>query len=71
MNNIKSLFQVKMHTYRRHIIKSLGQEPEHFRRCGEIVNNAKVKKITRPLHGFFLDELVESVENDLGLPVIY
>ena len=65
LSNIKSLFQIKRHTYRNHIVKALGREPEHFKRCGEIVNNAKVKKITRPLHGFFLDELVESVENDL------
>ncbi len=71
LSNIKSMFQVKRHTYRKHIIKPLGREPEHFKKCGEIVNNARVKKITRPLHGFFLDELVESVENDLGLPVIY
>ena len=66
LSNIKSLFQVKRHTYRRHIIKSLGREPEHFKRCGEIVNNAEVRKITRPSHGFFLDELVVSVEHDLG-----
>ncbi|MBM2833340.1 MAG: hypothetical protein HW406_501 [Candidatus Brocadiaceae bacterium] len=48
------------------MIKPLGREPDHFKRCGEIVNNAEVKKITRPSHGFFLDELVEIVENDLG-----
>ena len=48
------------------MIKPLGREPEHFKRCGKIVNDAEVKKITMPSHGFFLDELVESVENDLG-----
>src|SRR4030067_3144573 len=30
-----------------------------------IIYSVKVKKITRPSHGFFLDELVESVENEL------
>lgn len=59
LSNIKGLFQVKRHNYRRYMIKPLGREPEHFKRCGEIVNNAKVKKLTRSSHGFFLDELVK------------
>ena len=66
LSNIEGLFQVKRHTYRKYMIKQLGCEPEHFKRCGKIVNNAEVKKITRPSHGFFLDELVERVENGLG-----
>lgn len=32
LSNIKSLFQVKQHTYRKHMIKTLGCEPAHFKR---------------------------------------
>jgi len=66
LSKIESLFLVKRHTYRKYMIKKLGREPGHFKRCGKIVNDAEVKRVTRPTHGFFLDELVESVENDLG-----
>lgn len=64
-SNIDGLFLVKRHTYRNYMIKKLGREPHHFKRCGKIVNDVEVRKITRPSNGFFLDELVESVENDL------
>ncbi|MBI5309122.1 MAG: hypothetical protein HZB37_12540 [Planctomycetes bacterium] len=60
LSNIEGLFQVKRHTYRKHMIKPLGREPELFKRCGEIVNNAKVKKITRPSHGFSLTNLLKA-----------
>lgn len=66
VSNIDGLFLVKRHTYRNYMIKAMGCEPAHFKRCGKIVKDALVRKITRPLHGFFLKELVESLENDLG-----
>jgi len=56
---------LKTNTYRRHYLKSLAKDHSHLQQCGKIANKTSLIRLTRPNHGFKIDELVNLIEKDL------
>lgn len=51
-------------TYRLRFLEGLGDKKEHFKQCAAVAANTTVIRITRPLRGFRLDELMDLVERN-------
>ena len=63
-DNIDIIKALQDHTYRKGMLKKMGETPRHFKMCGEITRYATVKMVLRPAAKFVLDELVDLLEED-------
>lgn len=54
------------YTYRKKFVHALAVEKEHFHSATALAKQVKMSRITRPVHPFLLDELVDRVEEDLS-----
>lgn len=52
-------------TYRGRLVAAFGREREHFRVIAATANHAWVRKVTRPLAPFVLDDLADRIEEHL------
>ena len=53
------------YTYRKRFLRGLALEPIHFMAATAVANHVEMVHVTRPLHPFLLDELVELVEQKI------
>ncbi|OIO67620.1 MAG: hypothetical protein COW18_02480 [Zetaproteobacteria bacterium CG12_big_fil_rev_8_21_14_0_65_54_13] len=56
---------LKNNTYRVGYLDGLGLKAEHLGLCSKLAGRIHLSRITRPNHGFKLDELVEMIMGDL------
>ncbi|MBT5873547.1 MAG: hypothetical protein HOH43_09025 [Candidatus Latescibacteria bacterium] len=52
-------------TYWNQFLDGLGTGASHFRLATSVAQNALVRRVVRPTHGFMLDELVDQIEGDI------
>lgn len=64
LDNIDSIKALQNHTYRKGMLKKIGETSRRFKLCGKIAGHATVKRILRPANKFMLDELVDLLEED-------
>jgi len=57
---------LKNQTYRKGYLDGLEMNAEHLKLCGAIAGKVHLARITRPNHGFKLDELVDHIQIDLA-----
>lgn len=63
---IEQFETLNYHTYRRRFILQKTQRETHFRILKALTGEIAVKQITRPVHPFQIEELVERIEEDLA-----
>ena len=51
--------------YRPEFVVAMGLEAQHMRACGKLVSKARVAQITRPDRGFALDQLIDTLLEDM------
>lgn len=56
---------LKNNTYRMGYLDGLGLKAEHLKLCSQLASRIHLSRITRPNHGFKLDELIEHITTDL------
>ncbi len=69
-NKVKAFQTLAQHTYRAEFLDDLGQRRPHFKLVTSVADSVILRRVTRPLNSFLLDELVERLELDwqqLGL----
>ena len=68
MENLKGIEKfnaLKNNTYRLNFIKGLGNTEAHFKHLSTLAAHCQVKRITRSAKSFSLDELLDSIEQDI------
>jgi hypothetical protein len=56
---------LKNNTYRMQYLKGLDKGKIHIKQCGAIASKTQVVRLTRPNHGFMLNELIDAIQSDL------
>ncbi len=65
---LKGMFRFQtlaLNTYRAYFLEGLGLQQEHFHGISSLAQTIPVRKISRPIHSYLLDELVDKIEMDL------
>ncbi len=65
LNGVKKFNPLKFNTYRVQHLEGLGLKSTHLKQCAKLADNINLTRITRPIQGFHLDELIEKIEADL------
>jgi hypothetical protein len=65
ITGIEKFALISRHTYRLNFLKGCGTTEAHFRHTEAIARQCFVKCLYRPSHGFHLEQLMESIENDV------
>ncbi len=52
-------------SYRKNFVRALALQNNHLQTLTAVAGSVKIKRITRPIHKFMLDELIELIEHDL------
>ena len=56
---------LKNNTYRIRYLNGLRKDRAHFKQCGAIASQVDIVHVTRPNHGFQLNELMDVIKTDL------
>lgn len=65
LNGMQKLNPLQNNTYRKNFMKFLSNETEHMMQCAMLANKIGVIQITRPRHGFKLDQLMDVITHDI------
>jgi hypothetical protein len=67
IKGIEKFNALKNNTYRLNFIKGLGNTEAHFRHLSTLAAKCEVKRITRSTKTFALNEILDTVEQDINL----
>jgi hypothetical protein len=65
VSGMRKLQPLRNNTYRQQYLEGLSKNKLHFGQCGRIASQVALVSVTRPNHGFKLNELVDAIEVDL------
>lgn len=65
LSGVNKFQPLKNNTFRPHFTQAFGMQKAHLKRVSQLASQARVIRITRPNHGFQIDELVERIEQDM------
>ncbi|NWF35519.1 hypothetical protein [Mariprofundus sp. KV] len=65
IKGMKKFNPLKNNTYRMGILEGLGLKAEHLGLCSRLASRVDLARITRPNHGFKLEQLIEMISIDL------
>lgn len=66
IKGMQKILPLKHNTYRGQYLKGLGKTQEHLKQSGRLASQADMIHITRPSHGFKLNELMQQIKQDLS-----
>jgi hypothetical protein len=67
IKGLKKFETLTQNTYRPRFIEQMALESQQFAQIASIAGNVRVARITRPLHDFAVEHLVNLIERNLGL----
>jgi len=65
LSGVDKFQPLKNNTFRPHFTQAFGMQKAHLKRVSQLASQARVVRITRPNHGFQIDELVKRIEQDM------
>jgi hypothetical protein len=69
LTGVEKFNAINNNTYRLNFLKGGGSSVSHFNHIEAVSRQCLVRKLDRPNKGFYLDKLIEAIENDVAVGI--